>query len=115
MTAHAAAWIWAAGLLGWFAVRLPYHRRARRIEVVAHRRSAGDQLALVIATCGLAIIPAIYVATGAPRGATFPFHPWMGWCGAALQGSFLLLFYATHRQLGRQWSPTLEIRTEHKL
>lgn len=115
MSPREAAWVWLVGLIGWFAIRLPYHRRARRIEVVAHRRSGRDRLALLLATFGVGVIPILYLATGAPRFAAYPFEPWMGWSGSVCQVLFLLLFALTHQQLGRQWSATLEIRAEHKL
>jgi len=115
MTAGVAAIIWSAGLVAWFAIRLPYQRRARRIRVVAAQHTLSERLVLLVAGIGLALIPAFYLAAGIPALADYAFRPWMGWCGLLVQVFSLALFYASHRQLGRNWSVTLEIRDKHRL
>lgn len=115
MTQTIAAIIWAIGLVAWAAIRYPYQRHARRIRVVSDSRSLIDRLALAAATAGLAVIPIIYLSTGFPAFANYVFRPWMGWVGLVMELGFLLLFHATHRQLGRNWSVSLEIRDNHKL
>lgn len=115
MSPGIAAAIWAVGLVAWAAIRLPHRSRARRTKVVAHRRSTGERALLLGATVGLSVIPAIYVATGFPAFADREFRPWMGWTGAAIEILFLWLFHASHRQLGKNWSVTLEIRDSHRL
>ncbi len=115
MTGDIAAIIWAVGFIAWFAIRLPYQRRARRILVVAAKRPLPERLVLPAATIGLFVIPSFYLATGIPAFADYSFRPWMGWCGLLVEALFLVLFYASHRQLGRNWSVTLEIRDDHRL
>ena len=115
MSPGIAAAIWVVGLVAWAAIRLPHRSRARRTKVVAHRRSTGERALLLGATVGLSVIPAIYVATGFPAFADHKFQPWMGWTGAAIEILFLWLFHASHRQLGKNWSVTLEIRDSHRL
>jgi len=115
MTADAAAIVWALGLVAWFAIRLPHQRRARRTSVAFAQRTLLERLVLAAAGIGLAVVPAIYLATGIPGFADHAFRPWMGWIGLVVEVLFLVLFYATHRQLGRNWSVTLEIREKHKL
>jgi protein-S-isoprenylcysteine O-methyltransferase Ste14 len=115
MTPELAASIWVIGLVLWFAIRLPHQRRARRIKVVAHRKSLGERIALAASGIGLAVVPIIYLATGWPAFADYAFRPWIGWIGAVLEILFLPLFYESHRQLGKNWSVTLEIRDKHRL
>ncbi len=115
MTETLAAIVWTLGLVAWFVIRLPYQRRARRIGITATQRTLTDRLALAASGIGLAVIPAFYLATGIPAAADYPFQPWLGWCGLVVQVLFLALFYASHRQLGRNWSVTLEIRNDHRL
>jgi protein-S-isoprenylcysteine O-methyltransferase Ste14 len=119
LTATAAKLIWLAGIAIWIAIRFPFQRKARRHEVAVSTGGATDQVALVIATWGQFLIPLSYVAVsvglGQPIPGDYPFHPFIGWLGvAALVGS-LVLFRLTHKQLGRNWSVTLEMRTDHKL
>jgi len=107
--------IWAACVLAWVVIRLPYQRRARRIGVSQDARTLPDRLALGASALGLAVIPALYAATDLFRFADTPFRPWLAWIGAALAAAFLALFIASHRSLGRNWSVSLEIRREHTL
>src|SRR5689334_352627 len=104
MTETLAATIWALGLIVWVAIRFPYRRRARRIQIAAAERTLSERLLLPAATVGLAVIPAIYLATGFPEFADYLFRPWMGWLGLVVEILFLALFHASHRWLGRNWS-----------
>lgn len=115
MTETFAHAIWAAGLVAWFVIRWPYQRRARKIAVVSDGRSLGDRLVLAAAGIGLSLVPLIYVATGFPAVADYPFRAWMGWVGAVLLVLCLAMFHVSHRQLGKNWSVTLEIRDRHQL
>jgi protein-S-isoprenylcysteine O-methyltransferase Ste14 len=115
MTPLTAAIVWGAGLVLWYAIRYPHQRRARKQAVVRNRRDLADRLTLWAAGLGLSIIPLVYLATGFPAFADHAFRPWMGWTGTLFQLLFLALFYESHRQLGRNWSITLEIRDKHRL
>jgi len=115
MTPALAAIIWAVGLVAWAVIRAPHQRRARRIKVVKDSRTIGDRLALGAASLGLSLVPIIYVATGFPAFADYLFRPWMGWVGLLVELGFLALFFASHRQLGKNWSVSLEIRDHHQL
>lgn len=115
MTETVALAIWAAGVVAWFAIRWPYQRRARKIRVVTDSRSIGDRIVLGAASFSLSVVPLVYVVTGFPSWADYGFRPWMGWVGTIVMIGFLLLFHASHRQLGKNWSVTLEIRDSHKL
>ncbi len=115
MTPKIAVIIWAIGLVAWVVIRIPHQRRARKTRVASNAKTLGDRLALAAATMGLSFIPIVFVATGFPAFADYPFQSWLGWLGFVVEVAFLCLFYASHRQLGRNWSVTLEIRQEHKL
>jgi protein-S-isoprenylcysteine O-methyltransferase Ste14 len=57
----------------------------------------------------------IYVTAGEPRVADYAFRPLLAWFGTAAFAAALIGFYLTHRDLGRFWSVTLEIRQTHRL
>jgi protein-S-isoprenylcysteine O-methyltransferase Ste14 len=64
---------------------------------------------------GLGILPAFYVATDWLSFADYPFRPARAWLGLAVAIGAMALLYRTHRDLGRAWSVTLEVRKEHRL
>jgi protein-S-isoprenylcysteine O-methyltransferase Ste14 len=115
MTPQVAEYAWAAGLVAWLLIRLPHQRRARRVKVVRDGRDLGDRLALLAASLGLSVVPLVWLVAGVPAAADTPFAPWRGWLGLAVEVAFVALFAASHRQLGRNWSVTLEIRDRHRL
>jgi protein-S-isoprenylcysteine O-methyltransferase Ste14 len=115
MTAQVTNAIWLIGVVAWFVIRLPYQLKARKTPIA--RRAGGwqDRLLLVISSTGLGVIPMIYVFTGEPRFADYPFMPFLGVVGTLLMIAALVLFRLTHKQLGRNWSVTLDTRKKHML
>ncbi len=115
MTPALAKIIWVLGIVAWCIIRYPYQRRARKLNVSTHKRSTEERLLLGGATLGLVIVPALWLLTGLPESLNTTFHPTLATLGALCMVGFLWLFYAVHRQLGRNWSITLEIREDHAL
>ena len=70
---------------------------------------------MAISAAGLGVLPAIYVTTHAPQFADYAFRAWQGWLGVAAFAAALWLFHRTHKDLGRNWSVTLEMREQHTL
>ena len=115
MTPFIAKLVWWAGIVGWYIIRFPHQRRSRKTPIAIRSERRRDQVLLAISFTGLFVIPVIYVATGEPRFADYPFQPPLAWLGTAVFALSLALFYRTHRDLGRFWSVTLEIRETHRL
>jgi len=115
MTPFLAKLAWWAGIVGWFVIRYPHQRRSHRTPVAEQREPIRDRVLLAISFCGLFVVPVVYVAAGVPRFADYRFYPLLAWLGAAVFALSLALFYRTHRDLGRFWSVTLEIRETHRL
>jgi protein-S-isoprenylcysteine O-methyltransferase Ste14 len=115
MTPLVAKVIWCLGVVGWFAIRYPHERRARRTPKLRRSDRGRELVLMVISAAGLGILPAVYVFTNAPAFANYAFRPWQAWLGAAVFAAALWLFYRTHKQLGRNWSVTLEVRERHAL
>ncbi len=115
MTLFVAKIVWALGCVGWYAIRLPHARRARKTPVVHRNERTRERVLLAISFTGLFIVPLAYVATGQPRFASYPFQPALAWAGTAIFAAALYLFHRTHFALGRAWSVTLEIRDKHAL
>ncbi len=107
------AWLVLAG--GWYALRIPHERRARKTKVARNEMGWPEKQRLAISLTGLGIIPFIYVATGFPKFANYPFQPLLCGLGIAMVAIALTLFQLTHKALGRNWSVTLQLREKHEL
>jgi protein-S-isoprenylcysteine O-methyltransferase Ste14 len=115
MTVLWAKLVWCLGVVGWFAIRYPHERRSRRTPKKLRHDRVRDRVLLTISATGMLIVPAIYVLTGWPQVADYRFRPALAFLGAVVFAGSLWLFYRTHRDLGRNWSVTLEIRDRHAL
>lgn len=115
MTALAAKLIWFLGVATWFIIRYPHNRRSRHTPKRGRWHRKRELWLMGISTCGLGVLPAFYVLTNEPRFANYAFRSWQGWVGAALFAAALWLFHRSHKDLGRNWSVTLEVRNQHTL
>ena len=84
MTPLVAKVVWVLGVVGWYIIRYPYARRARRTPKLRRSDRVRELVLMTISTTGLGIIPAVYVLSGAPRFADYAFRPWQAWLGAAV-------------------------------
>jgi protein-S-isoprenylcysteine O-methyltransferase Ste14 len=107
--------VWVLGIVAWYVIRYPFERKAKRVRVVGDSRSASERIGLAAATIGLGVVPAVYVATGFPRQADYPAQAWAVILGVVVYAAALWLFHRSHKDLGRNWSITLEIRDQHRL
>jgi protein-S-isoprenylcysteine O-methyltransferase Ste14 len=115
MTPTVAALVWFAGLVGWYIIRHPFERKAKKIGVsksLFDRRESG---LLAVAVLGLFVTPAIYVLSGFPALFDRPFAPAVAWLGTATTVAALWVFRRSHVDLGRNWSISLEVREQHAL
>jgi len=98
-----------------FAIRAPYIRARRRQTIRSNAKSVADTLLFLAVSIGGFGIPLIYVFSPL---LSFADHALPLWCGA-LGGALLLIgnwvFWRAHKDLGANWSPTLEIRQSHAL
>lgn len=115
MTATLAKIIWLAFGVGWSLLRLTPNRRARRTAVRHSARDLREFVLLAASLAGLGIVPCIYVATRIPRFADYPFMPVASYLGIAVDIAALYMFYRTHRDLGHNWSVSLDLRERHTL
>jgi protein-S-isoprenylcysteine O-methyltransferase Ste14 len=115
MTETVAAIVWFAGLIGWYIIRQPFERRAKKVAVSQSLFDRQESSLLAIAMFGLFLFPAIYVLTGFPRALDRPFIPAIAWLGVVSVIAALWLFRRSHVDLGRNWSISLELREQHAL
>lgn len=107
--------VWAVGVIAWFIIRYPYARRARRTQTVRSVGMTRERMLLAGALLGLFGIPVFYLISGWPRAANYPLSFAAVVVGALLFAASLWLFRRSHKDLGRQWSASLEIRDAHRV
>lgn len=115
MTPTLSKIIWLACGVVWFLLRLQPRRQARKTPVRHSARDAREFILLGAALAGLGIVPCIYLATHFPRFADYRFIPALSYLGVAVDAACLWLFYRSHRDLGRNWSVSLDLRERHTL
>jgi protein-S-isoprenylcysteine O-methyltransferase Ste14 len=115
MTPAIAKAIYVLLVVAWYVIRYPHARRARRTPVIRSARGTREIALLLISLTGLGILPFVYVATGFPRIADYPFRPMQAWLGLLVAIAAFAMFFATHRALGRNWSVSLDVRQDHRL
>ncbi len=115
MTPAIAKAIYVLLAVSWYVIRYPYARRAGRTPVALSRRGRREIALLLSSLTGLGILPFLYVATGFPKPADYPFQPVLAGLGLAAAAASLATFAATHRALGRNWSVSLDVRQDHRL
>ena len=115
MTPAVAKIIWWIGAIAWFVIMYPHVRRSRKTRTTQRPEPTRERVLMLISLTGLFLIPAFYTITGIPRFADYTFHPLQASLGVVVLVCAVVLFFHTHRRLGRSWSVTLEIRENHGL
>lgn len=101
--------------VGWYVIRFPYERRARRTPVAKTERGPREYLLMTISAAGFGLIPLVYISFNFPRWADYPFHATQAWLGILVALASLVMFRLTHRALGQFWSVSLDVREQHPL
>ncbi len=115
MTKTVAAFVWFAGLVGWYIIRHPFERKAKKIRVRKSLLDWREGSLLGIGLLGLFVVPGVYVLTRFPASLDRPFVPVIAWLGLVPLVGALWLFRRSHADLGRNWSITLQVREQHVL
>jgi len=108
-------YVWAIGVIAWFVIRYPYARKARQTRTVRVHGWSRERILLAVAGFGLFVVPVLWLATGWPHGLNYDLNYAAVAVGAALYVLSLWLFRRSHKDLGRQWSASLEIRESHRI
>jgi protein-S-isoprenylcysteine O-methyltransferase Ste14 len=107
--------LWLLGVAGWCAIRYGPYRRARRTATATELDRSREWILLGISFAGMFVMPLVYVASSQPRFANYAVAPIQIALGAVACVVSMWLFYRTHKDLGSNWSATLEVRDRHTL
>jgi len=102
-------------MVAWWVIRRPFERKSKRNVLLHDAMDLREKTLLLISLTGLGLIPLAYIATGFPKALDQGYSPLRAVAGLLVFVAALVLFYATHKALGRNWSVTLAVRAEHSL
>ena len=105
---------WAA-IIAEMAIRAPISQKQRKEAKSESRVCRQEKILLGLLFLAMFFLPLFYSATTWLDFANYSLPVWAGWLGVILILLALLVFWRSHADLGLNWSPSLEIRTEHKL
>ena len=105
---------WGA-IVAEMAIRAPISQKQRKEAKSERRVSRQETMLLSLLFLAMFFLPLFYSATTWLDFANYSLPSWVGWLGVILILLALLVFWRSHADLGLNWSPSLEIRTEHTL
>lgn len=111
--------IYFVGLLAEIILRAPYDRQRRAIPKTDQRVTPAEQALFAGLSAGMVGLPAFYSLSRRLQFANYRWRPATS-AGAGAVGSMILaasiwLFWRAHRDLGTNWSPSLEINAKQSL
>ncbi len=105
---------WAA-IVAEMTIRAPISKKQRKEAKSERRVSTQEKILLGLLFLAMFFLPLFYSTTTWLDFANYSLPAWAGWLGVILILLALLVFWRAHADLGLNWSPSLEIRSEHKL
>ncbi|QUR68387.1 protein-S-isoprenylcysteine O-methyltransferase [Mycobacterium spongiae] len=105
----------AAVLCGQALIRAPHARRAVTVAADDSYVTGTERALLAAAFVTMSALPLVYLATPLFDPLDYRMPMWVAPVGVALAAAGLWLFGWSHRDLGQQWSVTLQIGEHHQL
>ncbi len=97
------------------AINTPARIRRKRAGRAEQRLNPVDVGLDITAAIFWQVMPFIVYFTDWLAFADYTLPRWAGWVGVGMVMASLLLFWRAYADLGRNWSPTLEIAQDHQL
>lgn len=107
------------GVLALTAIRAPHERQRRQNRLAIDRVTGLERFVVALLSVGMGIVPAVYMFTSWLNKANYRLSPRdkgrLGGFGAVVLAIALWIFWRSHADLGRNWSPSLQLREGHEL
>jgi protein-S-isoprenylcysteine O-methyltransferase Ste14 len=94
------------------AVRSTATVKYHKLSVEVNRTTLSDQILLGLNGVAM-LVPLVYVFSSWLDFADYSLPDWLSWIGVLLFAGAAVLLWKTHRDLGRNWTPTLGFRQDH--
>jgi len=102
------------GLVGQIIIRAPYDRLRRQNKIISSQSDRQEQILLILLSLGL-VISLLYIFTPWLNFANYQLPAWLRGVGVVFLIGSLYVFWRAHNDLGRHWSPSLEIHADQTL
>ena len=111
--------LYFAGMVAESTIRRPYDRGSRKMAKSDQRVTVTERLLLANLFVPMLVLPGLYGFTSWLQFADYGLTPAAGagvaGVGVVFLGAAVWLFWRAHKDLGTNWSPSLEIGVQHTL
>ena len=101
------------GFISAWAIRTPYQKQSKQNKRLVARLVWQERVLFAAIYIGMVVLPLIYVFSHWLSSADYRPTFWAGSLGTLFFAIALWLLWRSHHDLGKNWSPTLEIREGH--
>ena len=111
--------VYFLGMLAEVVIRVPHEQRRRQTRMMVESVDWSERSLLSLMFIGMFFIPLVYTFTSRLDGADYRLpreaRESAGGVGMIILAMAVWLFWRSHADLGRNWSPSLELREGHEL
>lgn len=107
--------IFLVGIVVTGIIRAPHGRIYKQNIIVDNRKTTQENTLLFLVALGMFLLPMVYVLTPWFSFANYSLPVWANILGILTFAIALWLFWKSHHDLGKNWSPTLQVREGHGL
>ena len=107
--------VFLVGFVAYLVIRGVFQQRTKGTEKSIRRIDARERALLALVFVGCLLLPVVYLCTNWLRFADYRLPTYVPWAGTATMVAALWLFWRSHSDLDKNWSPNLEMRPDHQL
>jgi protein-S-isoprenylcysteine O-methyltransferase Ste14 len=104
-----------AATIASIVIRAPHAHKSKVTPVARSARGRLDAALLVLMGVAVLLLPLLYATTNVLAFADHPLPAWAFALGVVVVVLWLWSFHRSHKDLGTNWSVTLEVREQHRL
>lgn len=98
-----------------FMIRVPYQYKNEKLRKIESLITVKERVNFMFVFTGSTTLPVLYIFSPWFKFANYSAHPYLGFAGIFFAVFGLWLFWRSHKDLGKQFSPMLEIKEAHQL
>lgn len=99
----------------YLGIRAWYKRKLAASKKASSQSTAMDKFLIALVILGQIILPLLAIFSPLLKWADYAFYPITTVAGASVMVSGVWLFWRSHADLGKNWSVSLELESEHQL